>query len=310
MINEISSLRSRKAKNTFFFTTILLLILEIILYTFCYFKENEIGQDLSNISREITADLIAATLTSMIIGGLVFYLLPKEKAIKSVELLEPRDTKKMHDWALKNTNFWYHIGHTARWVRIEAMSYLSKYSIENGVQAEVKAIILNPKNIELCKLYADYRNRISFKEKGENKSSESIRVDIFATILTSKLYNENNCGLTVQLFITDNFTIFREDTSEKCVFRTKPNPKSPSLMFKNRDGEFSKYEFYNGAKTDFQISIKNCKEIELDAGQLSKDLTLNEVKDYLASLNILENPNNQFLEKIIKQVKSDYHPYT
>jgi hypothetical protein len=299
----------QKLKMFFFFTTIILLTILIIFYVILYKFPNLLDNDINDILKAILLNLIAAIFTSIIIGLLIFFLLPSEKKMLSVEIVEPNRTKNLHDWALKNTDFWYHFGHTARWVRVTVMPYLSNISIEKGIKTVVKIIIINPLNYDLCRQYSNYRNRISFKEKGDNKSVESISADIYATILKSQYYNQNNCGLEVKVFFTNHFTIYREDLSRKVVFRTQPDPRAPCLMFKDLDQEIDKSEFYHGSKSDFQQQIEMCNEFIFDKNiNLEFPLKKENVKSYFSKIGVPLS-NSIDISLIIDRFNSDYHPY-
>lgn len=309
MFENISKLKTKRGKTIFFFVLILLVVIEFTLYLLLHFKTSWFHAEVINIGKEVLADIIAATITSGVVALLIFLLLPTENTHKSVEVVDSTKRKELHKWALKNTNYWLHIGHTARWVRLEAMSYLSKISIEKGIDTSVKIIVFNPVNYSICEKYSKYRNRISFKEKGDSKSPESIIADIIAAILSAKYYNQNSCGLTVDVFLTDEFYIFREDISNNACFITQPDPRSYAIALFNLESERTNSELYYGKRVNFNIKTQLLVKLDFTKTRyLPVNPNSENVKKVLNNLNI-RNVSDKVIDLSIQRYSSNYHPY-
>jgi hypothetical protein len=189
MFENIAELKSARAKKVFAFSGSTLLVLEIVLLTIVHYRYSSIPEPLASILKEVLINLTATSIVAIILFTLVIFLLPLEEQLKSVEVLEPSETKRMHETALMNSDFWLHHGHMGRWVRITAMPALARSSVDKGIDTTVKLIILNPRNVQLCGLYCEYRNRIAFKENRITTTND-VQAELLATIILARIIRE------------------------------------------------------------------------------------------------------------------------
>ena len=208
MFENIAELKSARAKKVFAFSASTLLVLEIVSLIFVHSHYSSIPEPFSSILKEVLINLIATSIVAIILSALLIFLLPLEEKVKSVGVLEPSETKTMHETALMNSDFWLHHGHMGRWVRITAMPALAKSSVDKGIDTIVKLIILNPQNVRLCGLYCEYRNRIAFKENRITTTID-VQAELLATIILGQFFDQSPNGLAVQIFLTDQLALVR-----------------------------------------------------------------------------------------------------
>lgn len=307
MLENLSELKTKKAKRIFAFTAILLLTLEIVLLVIVHHYYDQILEPYSSILKEVLINLIAASLTAIFITGLLIFLLPIEEKSKSVEIIDPSKTKALHDHALINTDFWYHHGQIGRWVRTTAMPALAKVSVDKSITTTIKLIILNPKNENLCNLYAEFRNRISFKENNI-KTIEDVQAELIATIIIGQIFEQSSNGLNVQVFLDNQLALVREDVNAQAVFRTQVDPRCSAIVYYNLNHDHEKSEYYNIAKTDFDFASRCCDLLKNEKFP-DGDISIQNIKQYLTNIDLLVKSTDSFLTNILNRVKSDYHPY-
>ncbi len=308
MFDNLAQLKSGKAKRIFAFSATLLLVLEFAILSLIQAQSDVISEPYFSVMKETFVHLIAACITGMFVLMILVYLLPIEEKLKLVEVLEPSRTKALHDEALGKSEFWFHHGHIGRWVRMRAMHALAKMSVEKGISTSVKLILLNPRNENLCKLYAEYRNRIAFREDKIN-TVRDVQAELLATIIIGKKFDQSPDGLRVQVFLEDHLSLVREDISAIAVFRTQVDPRCPAIIFRNINRDHETAEFYNTAKTDFDFATRCCTCLATTDDFPAGPITFDNIKTFLVKANLLLHDDPAFIKSIQNRIQSDYHPY-
>jgi hypothetical protein len=287
---------------------VILLILEIALLSLLQYESDAIPEPYFSVMKEVCVHLIAAGITAMFLVVILIYLLPIEEKLKFVEVLEPSRTKALHDNALANTDFWFHHGHIGRWVRTTAMPALAKASVERGITTSVKLILLNPKNESLCKLYAEYRNRIAFRENRIN-TIEDVQAEILATIIIGHRYDQSPEGIGVHIFLEDHLSLIREDISAIAAFRTQVDPRCPAIIYRNISRDHETPEFYNTAKTEFDFVARCCIQLHRTENFPDGSITTDKIRAFLLKTGLLLRDDPVFLKSVQSRLQSDFHPY-
>lgn len=308
MIENLADLKTPRAKRIFVFCSTLLVLLEIVLLIFFQYHHNWIRDPFPGLIQEVLNHLIGASITGFFIAALLIFLLPIEERPKSVEFVDPTLTKKLHDMAVSKTDFWYHHGHTGRWVRNVAMPILAKASVEKGISTSIKLIILDPTDVTVCSLYAEYRNRIAFKEN-HIRTLRHVQAELLATIVLAQCFDQNPDGLHVEVFLTNQLSLVREDIASTIVFRTQVDPRSPALVFYNINGDHEKAELYNTAKTNFDYAARCCTKRVIARHFPDGPISSEKVKAYLQLMGLVIYQDSGFLNDVLNRVRSNSHPY-
>lgn len=308
MLETIKKLKSRRSKRVFLFVTFLfLLLVSLSLYATITFKAR-LSLSAYDILYSILIELIAATITAIVIFSTISALLGEESKFEYVKVLDPLSTKLLHKRALEHTDVWNHNGHFGRWVRTTALPVLAHTSIERGIITHANFCILNPKNEELCRKYIKYRNRITFKDPAIS-SLKDVQLEILSSIIVAHMYHRDSTGLTVNVHLKDCISMVREDMTSEFVFRTHINPLCSSIVYFNIDG---KCEHYNTVLTDFQYAVSLSTKLNLDFDVATPGAELINTlyaKEVLKRVNCLISDEELFLKDIVKRAISDYHPY-
>jgi hypothetical protein len=308
MFENLTELKTARARRIFAFSASSLLFAELALLSVLQYKYSKIPEPFSSVMKEVLVNLVAASITGILLAGLLIYLLPIEEALKSVEVVDPSKTKALHDTALMNSDFWFHHGPIGRWVRITAMPALAKASVEKGITTSVKLILLDPRDSHLCSLYAEYRNRIAFKE-GRIKTVRDVQAELLATIIIGQVFEQSPNGLRVQIFLERQLSLVREDIAAQLAFRTQADPRCSAIIYRNTNHDYETAHFYNTAKTEFDFATRCCSQLLPHVRFPEGRISLDAIRAYLNEIGLLLHDDFDFLEDVLKRVQSDFHPY-
>ncbi|WP_420151594.1 hypothetical protein [Spirosoma sp.] len=223
----------------------------------------------------------------------------------SVQFIDKTDTESKHLWALKDTKYWYSNGHIGRWIRFQVIPHLAKKSIEEMARRDLKIILLNPDNEQVCKEYWNYRLKIESTEG--IFTILDVKAEILSTITISYFYKSKS-NIDVSIYLNNVFSVFREDISSKATFRTLIRKDCPAIMYLSGSNNG---EFYNASLSDFDFARKKLAEFDSVDGYQAKELTKEGIKAFLLSTNIVicKNLPDDLLDNIFKRctVPTNHH---
>jgi hypothetical protein len=238
---------------------------------------------------------------------LVFRLFHQtEERLNQVECLDPSQTAKQHDEALSTTDFWYHDGHIARWVRTSAVTALTKTAMR-GAEKDIKALIIDPRNGQMVQEYANYRSRIGYKEPRFVSVDDTIQ-EILATAIIFQICHESNKGIKVELHFRNYLTNSRIDISSSRAFRTLVDPRVPAAVYYNPKSE-SRTSFYHALREEFSHQLAVAKKFDfLPTSGLNQDrLTATQVRSYLQTTGLSIGRNDEYYREIVRRVRSTFN---
>jgi hypothetical protein len=122
---------------------------------------------------------------------------------------------------------WYFKGGSGRWQRESVLPILSGKSTR---EVPYRMLVLDPRDPDLCGRYARYRA----KQRPENQrragegNPETVRDDLLACIYAAGWY-KHRTRIQAQVFLTETYSPFRYDVSDKELVITVANADSPAL---------------------------------------------------------------------------------
>lgn len=247
---------------------------------------------------------LTALLLSGVIGILFLYLLtPKIMSKTEIIKLEPRDLKNSLEEILKDADFYYYYGHTARWTKTVTLPKLYEYALNKRITKEISITILDPDNMELLNYFMYFGH--GKREKG-NKIINIIdlKKELLSTILLGLLY-DNKTFMKVNLYLSSKVSLFRFDLSDKAAILTKPNPLDPAI--KVYSGTF----FYQSYKEEIKISQNQSRKLNFEQLRLSdKEITIGKIKEIFQKLELcIKGLDDSDLNWIISNTKKSESPY-
>lgn len=258
-----------------------------------------------NVSlQQISAGIFTGAVTAAFITLMFSWLLGKEESLALVETLDPLRTRREHEKALNETDFWFHLGHSGRWTRIEAIPALSKRAMASGRRYRVCFIIIDPSDVATREAFTAYRNQV--RRGGGPATTEQTVAEVLATVVCAATASQQFPAVDVSLFFTRHFSSSRLDISASVAFATLIDPRAPALGYFNRPGQVS--TFYDAALNDFEV-MKSLSMPFRPAEPLTLPLTVEKVKVFLEENHLPAYNDEQVVEDIIRRASSTDHKY-
>lgn len=274
---------------------------------------NPISPILFDFSQNLITSILITIFTTLFIGFLYFYLLPREKKLTQLEEVDPQTTIEYFDAALKQTTFWGYHGHIGRWVRNAAIPALIRNAQERGETINVCVILIDPNNFELCDAFQRYKNSIRFREHQGTDHQSISAIEIYTTI-TKCLYYKQTYNLNIEVYLANHFSALRKDISDSMIFMTRVDPRAPAIIIRKPSDNRPIEMMFSVLRTEFEFTKQTSKKLNFDDSipLVTANPTSSIIRDVLTRLSILDGnlaANDTFLEAISKRFLSDYHPY-
>lgn len=301
----------KKKRRTIFFQSLLLILLALLTIRIIFQFTLDENYDGVKILLLIIDSFFISILTTITLTYL-YYRIGKIDSKESFKLIEGQDDiERKFDKQRQKAIFWYFNGGIGRYSRTVTLPRLYKTSKEKGTDIIVTLVIMNPNNSELCQKYADYKNKLGFV-KNKNWTATSVRKHLFATILKSVYYENQNNGLQISIYIKDYFSLMRSDINQNVAIITKEDSSIPVLEIKKESYLYAPYkeDFVQTLNQANQVIIT--KDVNLDPNL--SEITVEEAASFfanikLARLNNFEAPNKQEIKDILEIIVNDPNPY-
>jgi len=259
-----------------------------------------------NFGAPIIADLINTFWTSLLgtlmIGIFLLNAAPKYLQQNQLPIIQPKNIPAEFKAALQNTQSWVFKGSTGSWVRSEVLPNFKARSSAEHKAYTATLHLLDPRNKEACKAYADFR--LSLGDKKRN-TLESVQAGILATILNC--ITDQHTFFEIKVYLAQNFSTLRIDVSDECVLITKDQDAAPSLKCPKTSAYYQFYEtdLIVQATQNQEINIKSIKYLIQDSSTW---------KDVAAifnglGLSIFELTDQRNWEAVLTEANARQNPY-
>lgn len=213
----------------------------------------------SNLFPELLKGIIGSAITAGFFAAIWSYVLPNEQELEDVEVLERPACKDRHMKAVGLTDFWFHDGHLANWVRNNVLPAFRQRSMDLAT-LEVRATVLNPMNTSVCQAYIDHIRHLPEKERNCSSVKE-VQVEILATLIAFSFEQFYSPNLSMSLYFKDEIDFIRRDTNSICSFFTIVGSDTPGICINKRNDASM---FYNIVKSGSILGQARCRSVDLD----------------------------------------------
>ena len=252
----------------------------------------------------VSIHVLATLIVAFFIATILLYKKTEENK-EQIKILGPGNIIDHElDISKLNTDFWYFSGGTGTETRKVTLPSLGMCSKNENCNRQVKILLLNPANPELCKNYCVYRLRhITNEEWSERK----VQLKIYATLLAC-LYWEKNSPLDIEVHLKDIFSTMRYDISEDRAIISKGDPKEPAFLISKPNVFYNCIlkEFLHLAgqahKLDLMQSNYSFKELIIENCDLPKEILIKQ----FGILGIEESFTDKEFEYILQNAKPDF----
>jgi hypothetical protein len=252
----------------------------------------------------ISVHILATLIVAFFIATILLYKKSMENK-EQIKILGPGNIiDHEFDISKLNTDFWYFSGGTGTETRkVTLPSIGMKSKNENNVR-QVKILLLNPANQELCKNYCLYRLRHTMTE---DWTERKVQLKIYATLL-SCIYWEKNSPLDIEVFFKNTFSTMQYDISEDRLIISKSDPREPAFLITKPNifynCVFKEFLFMTAQahRVDIMLTDYSFKELNSDDCGFSKEVLTEQFK----LMGIKEVFTDKEFDYILQNAKPDF----
>ena len=210
--------------------------------------------------------LISTIVVSFVVAATLWWTRPPLERIPPGYEVPPTSISNTLEAEAVASREWEYLGHTGRYVRTRIFPLLRKHSQQNNRQVRVRITILDPRNLELCQRYADYRKRSRSSEVFKDEwTAEKVRDEVMATVAAAAGLNAEVNHVQCEIRFRTSLSQFRFDVSDNQVMVTLEDPQEPAFSYP-RGSRF--FDYY---KRENQLVWEQCEPLEI--GNLSSYTT-------------------------------------
>lgn len=300
----IEKLQNKTNRKQFYLIIFFLLIIVFSTRHFIipYFYNEEI--DISHkLFYEILDKLFSSVLVTIGLATFIFWLTPKNKLNAQMKIIQPIEIKEIFKKSMIETDFWIFNGGSGRYTRNQTMPNLASLSKEKNKSIDISIVIINPKNEDLISQYVDYKNSLRTSKKREKKTVKSVQLDLITTIISCNIWKTEQPLLNINLYLKNQFSIFRIDISTKKVIITKEDPNEPAILFEKETF------FYTSQIEEQKQVLKQFEKQNLLKSVELKKINISEIKKLSSDLKLDILLKEDDYKEILKKIKSNENPY-
>lgn len=128
------------------------------------------------------------------------------------------------------TDSWHFRGGTGTFLRPVTLPECVQLARERRHSLSIHIEIISPMDVELCKLYSDFRASVGPAED-EKWSVERTQKEAYATILAACWYDQHHDLVHIDVGLSHQMTTFRWDMSSDSIIQTQENAAGQALLF-------------------------------------------------------------------------------
>lgn len=269
-----------------------------LLYFFNYYGFNNIIIPLffdekiaySGVIKAVVEDVISIGTVTFLGSAFYWWITPSGINEGDVNVIYSHDIHSTLSSLVHNTEYFYYLGHTARWNRNFSLPMLKDIAEKSRTTKIVELVVLDPRDEELCKFYID-QDFSRLNEKSSPNAVVELQAEIVATIFKCIQFNSHSF-IDSKVYLSKNVTISRLDISQTGIMLTKPYKGDPALFFPVNTF------FYNSYKEEYRVAKS---QAELFEPQLSccKSNSIESVQKLIEKLDLVVN-DTDFCAKVLK----------
>jgi hypothetical protein len=148
---------------------------------------------------------------------------------------------------------------------------------------DIRLIILDPTNVQLCAMYASYRATFASLDPTEERwTTDRTQKESYATVLAAAWHKRSYDLLTVGVFLTSIMSTFRYDMSDSCLIVTQDDPAFPAMVIERNSPH------YYAHATEMAKSQQQARHVIVNGphAQLSEILDTEQVRQFFRAVEL------------------------
>ncbi len=283
--------------------TSILITLALLRYSFGVIDHN--SGALATMTAGLIERLFGSIITTILVGAFLFYLTPESTDASQLEILGPHDLSPAFDEALGNASSWKFKGEFGRYFRTRTLPALSARASARHKTIAIVGLIMDPRDSELCQRHADFRNSVSTVDGRNDWTVELVQDQLYATILTTLIFQNRNTHLEIELYLLNHFVPVRIDLSSNVALITKEDRKAPAM--KIRTGTF----YFDSYEQEISVTKRQAHRVpSTTSGCTIEMIDPIKAKELLVGAGLFDlSLDNDRLSRICTLVKEKQNPY-
>jgi hypothetical protein len=174
---------------------------------------------------------------------------------------------------------------------------------------QVRLLILDPANVQLCAMYAEYRTTTPPRADGTGEpwTTERTQKESFATVLAAGWHKQSYNLLNISVFLLSMMSTFRYDLSDSKLIITQDHPEFPAMVISRENPHYHAYV------TEINKSQQQARPVIIDGphAQLTEPLTEAKARQFFidAGVRLPESFTEGDVGQIIKKAIHAVNPY-
>lgn len=203
--------------------------------------------------------LISTIVVSGTLATFFWWFKPPSNRLPTGGEIFPDEISSRLRKAAAEADEWEYVGHTARFVRAAVLPALVQRSKLQGANIKIRAVILDPTCSETCQRYAEYRNRSRSSSIAPSAwTKETVQTELLATIICFLQAKASNPQLYVDIGVTETFSLWRYDRSDKQIIATQEDPQQPAYQYQRGS------RFYSYHRQECELTWLQCHQLAIN----------------------------------------------
>lgn len=299
---DFDKLETMPSRVIFGFVVILLLVSLFLILHYVIYPNLITGETKYLLLRSILETLFSSLAVAVIIGSFLFWASPRREEVGELRILQPYQINNYHRECRENTFEWWYDGGSGRYTRDVTLPSFVELCKEQRKKIHICIYILDPRNSDICQMYADYSNLVN---PNNRVTQTDVKCDLLATIVAAYFYKKN---LDIDLYLKSHFSIFKREFSDNMVLITREDRTKPGMVY-SKDSDFYgayKMELEQGRGLYTQLDGSVNWGMELVS---CKKITIRHIEQLLELLKWGGIATGNELQKVQQFVKNKTTPY-
>jgi hypothetical protein len=228
------------------------------------------------------------------------------ETLKGAAALEP-----VFAQAREDTTHWTFLGGTGTYTRAMTLPVCVAKARDSIPRRglEIRLLIIDPRNLSLCEMYAEYRTTLPtpVDGTGESWTTDRTRKESFATVLAAGWYRRSYSLLNISVHLMSTMSTFRYDLSDSRIIITQDHPQFPAMVISKNNPHYHAYV------TEIDKTQQQARRVMLDGhcAGLTEPLTEGKVRGFFADVRVPlpDSFTEGDVEQIVEKAVHAKNPY-
>jgi hypothetical protein len=207
------------------------------------------------IAGQVSDSLLGATIASLIVSLLVFWIIPKNRpALAEAIVVPPAEISRQLLEATNGATKWSYRGHTGRYFRTTILPLLRDAASKHGRYIDLQIQILDPDEPDLMRFFASYRAEAN-RDRADYWSEWRARAEIAATAVAIAVASASSSRLNCELYFTKSVSPFTIDLTDTGAVITRESPMHSAVKYPAGSS------LYDSACEDLHLSARQSRKV-------------------------------------------------